>query len=69
MLEQYQLVLPNSPIGKALAYSIKRWNKLSAYAHSRILLPDNNKIENSVRPVALGRKNYLLSRTTLRNAI
>lgn len=61
MLDAYQQVLPKSPIGKALAYSIKRWNKLSAYAHSGILLPDNNKIENSVRPVALGRKNYLFA--------
>jgi transposase len=61
MLEQYQLVLPKSPIGKALAYSIKRWDKLSAYAHNGILLPDNNPIENSVRPVAIGRKNYLFA--------
>jgi transposase len=61
MLEQYQLVLPKSPIGKALAYSIKRWDKLSAYTHNGILLPDNNPIENSVRPVAIGRKNYLFA--------
>jgi transposase len=61
MISQYQQVLPKSPIGKALAYSIKRWDKLSAYAHNGILLPDNNKIENSVRPVALGRKNYLFA--------
>lgn len=39
MLIQYQQVLPKSPIGKALAYSIKRWEKLCAYAHSGILLP------------------------------
>ncbi|WP_425591804.1 IS66 family transposase [Chitinophaga polysaccharea] len=61
MSVQCQQVLPQSSIGKALAYSIKRWDKLSAYAHSGILLPDNNKIEDSVRPVALGRKNYLFA--------
>lgn len=59
MLIQYQQVLPKSPIGKALAYSIKRWDKLSAYIHDGKLLIDNNLIENSVRPAALGRKNHL----------
>lgn len=61
MLEQYQQVLPKSPIGKALAYSIKRWDGLSAYASNGLLLIDNNLIENSVRPAALGRKNHLFA--------
>ncbi|WP_425430502.1 IS66 family transposase [Chitinophaga niastensis] len=40
---------------------IKRWDRLSAYVHNGRLYPDNNKIENSVRSVALGRKNYLFA--------
>lgn len=58
---QYAQVLPKSPIGQALAYSIKRWDKLSAYADNGIFLPDNNRIENSIRPIALGRKNHLFA--------
>lgn len=59
MQQQYVQVLPKSPIGKALAYCIKRWDKLSAYVNNGILSIDNNLAENSIRPVAIGRKNYL----------
>jgi transposase len=57
--EQYPTVLPKSPIGKAMAYSIKRWDKLCRYTLNGMLEIDNNPVENSIRPVALGRKNYL----------
>lgn len=59
MKEQYMQVLPKSDIGLALAYSIKRWDKLSLYASNGKLSIDNNSVERSVRPAALGRKNYL----------
>lgn len=61
MKEQYMQVLPKSAIGKALAYSIERWEKLSLYSQNGMLRPDNNPVENSIRPVALGRKNYLFA--------
>lgn len=61
MKQQYMQVTPKSPIGKALAYSIERWNKLSLYIHDGILKIDNNPVENSIRPIALGRKNYLFA--------
>ena len=54
-------VLPKSIIGKALAYSISRWDALSAYMYDGTLQIDNNPVENSIRPVALGRKNYLFA--------
>lgn len=54
-------VLPTSPMGKAIAYNLKRWEGLSAYAHDGQLEIDNNLIENSIRPLALGRKNYLFA--------
>lgn len=63
MKQQYLLTLPKSAIGKALAYSIERWEKLSLYTQSGILNIDNNPVENSIRPVALGRKNYLFAGT------
>src|SRR5690606_25238893 len=57
--EHYMQVLPKSAIGKAIAYSLERWERLSAYAGDGQLNIDNNPVENSIRPVALGRKNYL----------
>lgn len=59
MKEQYIQTLPKSPIGKALAYSIERWDKLCLYTSNGMLGIDNNPVENSIRPVAIGRKNYL----------
>jgi transposase len=61
MKEQYLMVLPKSPIGKALGYSIQRWNELMVYASDGKLNIDNNPVENSIRPVAIGRKNYLFA--------
>ena len=61
MKEQYMQVLPKSAIGKALAYSIERWDKLCRYAEDGMLNIDNNPVENSIRPVAIGRKNYLFA--------
>jgi hypothetical protein len=60
MKQQYMQTLPKSAIGKAFGYSIERWEKLSLYTKNGMLNIDNNPVENSIRPVALGRKNYLL---------
>lgn len=59
MKDQYKETIPKSPIGKALAYSIQRWDKLCLYTTKGMLVIDNNPVENSIRPVAIGRKNYL----------
>lgn len=59
MKEQYIQVPPKSAIGVALGYSIKRWEKLSLYTTDGKLQIDNNCVERSVRPVAIGRKNFL----------
>jgi transposase len=61
MSAQYVQVLPKSPIGKALGYSIERWKELCIYATNGKLNIDNNPVENSIRPVAIGRKNYLFA--------
>lgn len=61
MLTAYQEVLPSSIIAKALHYSLQRWDRLSLYADTSLLHIDNNPVENSIRPVALGRKNYLFA--------
>jgi len=61
MKETYVKVLPKSAIGKALGYSISRWPELMLYATDGKLNIDNNPVENSIRPVAIGRKNYLFA--------
>ena len=61
MKEQYIQTTPKSAIGKALAYSIERWQRLSLYTENGMLNIDNNPVENCIRPVALGRKNYLFA--------
>lgn len=53
--------LPKSPFGMALQYALARWDKLSVYTSDGNLRIDNNLIENSIRPVAIGRKNYLFA--------
>jgi len=59
--EQYIKVLPKSPIGKAIKYTLNQWNKLiNIFTDGNIEL-DNNLIENKIRPLALGRKNYLFA--------
>ncbi len=57
----YTEVLPKSKIGKAIAYSLPRWDRLSLYTTDGRLQLDNNTIENAMRPIALGRKNFLLA--------
>lgn len=53
--------LPQSQIGKTMRYAMERWDKLSAYLQDGGLLIDNNQIENVIRPISLGRKNYLFA--------
>ena len=58
-LSEIDSVLPKSPIGKALGYLLGHIRQLSRYTMDGRYQIDNNFIENSVRPLALGRKNYL----------
>ena len=59
--EEIYNVLPKSAIGKAIAYTLKLWPRLIRYVEDGRFQIDNNLIENSIRPVALGRKNYLFA--------
>jgi transposase len=61
LTENYPQVLPKSAIGTAMAYTMKLWKELSNYLLDGLLEIDNNAIENKIRPVALGRKNYLFA--------
>ena len=54
-------VTPKSSIGQAIAYTLTRWEKLMIYTTDGKLEIDNNLVENSIRPIAIGRKNYLFA--------
>ena len=61
IFHEVENTLPKSQIGKAMRYAMERWDKLSAYLQDGSLHIDNNAIENAIRPIALGRKNYLFA--------
>jgi transposase len=59
--EKVGRVLPKSPLGEAIAYTMGLWPKLLAYLEDGNIPIDNNKIENAIRPFVIGRKNFLFS--------
>lgn len=59
LVNEYPKVLPKSPIGKAIRHTYKNYHRLTRYHLDGRYKIDNNLIENSVRPVALGKKNFL----------
>jgi transposase len=54
-------VVGNSGTARAIDYCLKRWAALARYADDGRYPIDNNPIENAIRPVALGRKNWLFA--------
>jgi len=61
LLQQKDRVVPKSAIGKAIAYTLNLWHRLIRYTENGKYDIDNNSIENKIRPLALGRKNYLFA--------
>jgi len=61
MRENQIRTLPASSIGKAINYTLNLWKRLIRYVDDGRVEIDNNLIENSIRPIALGRKNYLFA--------
>jgi hypothetical protein len=58
----HRLKVPDgSAIAKALDYSLTRWSALTRYLDDGTLPSDNNHVENQIRPVALGRANWLFA--------
>ena len=53
--------LPKSAIGMAISYTINMWPRLIRYVEDGRFQIDNNLIENTIRPIAIGRKNYLFA--------
>ena len=59
--EQARVVLPKSPIGAAIGYARSNWAALNRYTEAGYLAIDNNESERAVKPVAIGRKNWLFA--------
>jgi transposase len=63
-LHQYLLdiqleILPKSPEGRAVRYALKNWTALTRYAGDGHLAIDNNRTEQTIRGIAVGRANWL----------
>ncbi len=51
--------LPQSYLGRALAYALRQWSGLTGYLNDGRFEIDNNLVENAIRPTKLGAKNWL----------
>ena len=58
---QRQKVTDGTATAKALDYSLKRWAALTQFLNNGQLPIDNNWIENQIRPIAIGRNNWLFA--------
>ena len=61
LLAQRQLVPPGSATMKAIDYSLKRWEALTHFVEDGEVPISNNWVENHIRPIALGRSNWLFA--------
>lgn len=53
--------LPNSEVQKAIQYALSQWEALMLFLTNPAIQLDNNLIENQMRPIALGRKNWMFA--------
>jgi transposase len=59
--EQQATALPKSPLGSAVGYALRNWTALTHYPEDGRLKIDNNGAEQALRPIVLGRKNWLFA--------
>lgn len=53
--------LPSSEVQTAIKYALSQWEALSLFIYNPAIRLDNNLIENQMRPIAIGRKNWLFA--------
>lgn len=51
--------LPKSSMGEAIGYTLSQWDRLMAFVSNGKVEIDNNRVENAIRPTAIGKKNWL----------
>ncbi|MES2683858.1 MAG: IS66 family transposase [Pseudomonadota bacterium] len=61
LLATQRTVAAGSGTAKAIEHALKRWPALQRYASSGTLPIDNNPVENAIRPIAIGKKNWLFA--------
>ena len=61
LLTTQRSVAAGSGTAKAIEHALKRWPALQRYASSGSLPIDNNPVENAIRPIAIGKKNWLFT--------
>ncbi|MBI4515947.1 MAG: IS66 family transposase [Deltaproteobacteria bacterium] len=59
--EQAATALPKSPLATAVGYALRNWGALTRYTEDGRLKIDNNGAEQALRPIVLGRKNWLFA--------
>ena len=59
--ERVTQVLPKSPLGTAITYTLNLWPKLITCLEDGHIEIDNNRAENAIRPFVIGRKGWLFS--------
>lgn len=57
----YPRVVPKSPLGVAVSYTLNQWPKLLTYLKDGRLENNNNRTERAIKPFAIGRKGWLFS--------
>jgi hypothetical protein len=58
-MKQAGSILPKSIAGKAISYTLTRWEKLTLFIKHPVVELSTNWAENSMRPIAIGRRNWL----------
>lgn len=61
LIKQSDRVLPKSPLGQAVSYTLNNWIALTRYLGNGILSIDNNAAERLMRPITVGRSNYVFA--------
>ena len=61
LLQKRKTTAEGGALARAIDYSLKRWPALIRYASSGNLPIDNNPVENAIRPIAIGKKNWLFA--------
>ena len=57
--ELHAQILPKSPLGEAVTYARNQWKALERYTEHGALEIDNNGAERGIKPIVIGRKNWM----------